>query len=97
MMKTRIVKLIGLVLTLVTFGLAPDNAATLADIGALGVTAIFLANYFANKIPHRSIVHAMIGLGLITSGWALLNIGTWYGWIGLVMLMTVVEENGEEV
>jgi len=96
-MKTRIVKLIGLVLTLVTFGMAPDYAATLAWAGSLGVIAIFLANFFVTEIPHRSIVHAMIGLGLLTSGWALLNIGTWYGWIGLVMLMTVVEENGEEV
>ena len=82
---------------MITFGMAPDNASTLAWTGSIGVVMIFLANFLVSVIPHRAITHVSIGSGLLFAGWALLNVGTWYGWLGLVMLFTVFEENGDEV
>ena len=90
------IKLLGLALVMTTFGMAPDNAATLAWAGSLGGISIFLANFFVNHIPHRSIVHVMFGGGLLFAAWGLVNIGTWYGWLGLFFLFVVFEENGEQ-
>lgn len=94
---TIFIKLVGLALVLTTLGIASDVAPMLAWLGSLGVILIFLANFLVNIIPHRSIVHVMVGSGLLFSGWALLNVGTWWGWLGLFLVFVIVEFDGEEV
>lgn len=98
-MWTTIVKLVGLALAGACFGIAdPDHAHPLfVWIGSIGVAVIFFTNYFAGLIQPRAIVHVLIGIGLLFAIFGLFNVGTWWGWIGLLLLFFVVEYDGEQV
>ena len=94
-MYTMLIKLAGFILAAITFSLSGDSAPAFAWLGWVGILIIFLTNFFADDIQPRVAVHGLMSVGVVFTAVALFNIGTWWGWLGALLLFVVVEYDGE--